>query len=64
MGVAARTVVEIIVKTPVTTAGGAGTALARTSSPPASAAPVADLLQDPGDEDEANGTRRLRQSRS
>ena len=52
MGVAARTVVKIIVKTPVTTAGGAG-ALARTSRTPASAAPVADLLQDLG------GTRRL-----
>ena len=52
MGVAARTVVEILVKTPVTTAGGAGTALARTSRTPASSAPVTDLLRDPG------GTRR------
>ena len=48
MGVAARTVVKIIVKTPVTTAGGAGTALARTSKAPATAVPVADLLRDPG----------------
>ena len=48
MGVAARTVVKIILKTPVTTAGGAGTALARSSRTPASAAPVADLLRYPG----------------
>ena len=44
---------KIIVKTPMTTAGGAGTAFARTSRTPASAAPVADLLRDPG------GTRRV-----
>ena len=50
---AARTVVTIIMKTPVTTAGGAGTALARTSRTPASATAVTDLLQDPG------GTRRV-----
>ena len=53
MGVAAKTVVKIIVKTPVTTAGGAGTALAWTSRTPASAARVSDLLRDPG------GTRRV-----
>ena len=53
MGVAARTMVKIIVKTPVTTAGGAGTALARTSRTSASAASVADLLRDP------DGTRRV-----
>ena len=48
MGVVAKTVVKIIVKTPATTAGGAGTALAWTSRTPASAARVADLLRDPG----------------
>ena len=53
MGVAARIVVKIIGKTPVTTAGGSGTALAWTSRTPACAARVADLLRDPG------GTRRV-----
>ena len=53
MDVAARTVVTIIVKIPVTTVGGADTALARTSRTLPSVAPVADLLRDPG------GTRRL-----
>ena len=48
MGVVARTAVETIVKTAVTTSDGEGTALARTSGTPASAAPETDLLRDPG----------------
>ena len=39
---------ETNVETPVTTSGGAGTAPVRTSRTPASAAPVTDLLLDPG----------------
>ena len=45
MGAAAREAAETIAKTVMTTSGGEGTALART---PASAAPVTDLLRDPG----------------
>ena len=61
---AARTVVEKIVETLVTTSGGAEIALVRTSRTPASAGPVTDLLRDLGNEDEADGSGRLRQSRS
>ena len=43
---------ETIVETLGTASSGAGTTLARTSRTPASAAPVTDLLRDPG------GTRR------
>ena len=46
-GVTSRTVVETNVETLVTTSGGAGTSLARTSRTPASATPVTDLLRDP-----------------
>ena len=49
MGVAARTAAEIIVKTPVTTGGGEGKALARNPGTSASAAPATDLLRDPGE---------------
>ncbi|CAM9253091.1 unnamed protein product [Ascophyllum nodosum] len=55
---------KTIVETLVTTSSGAGTTLARTSRTPPIAAPMADLLRDPGDEDEADGSGRLRQSRS
>ena len=48
--VAARTAEETIAKTVVTTSGGEDTALARTPGTPASAAPVTDLLRDPGGE--------------
>ena len=48
MGVAARTVAETVVETLVTTSGGTGTALARTSRTPASADPEMELLRDPG----------------
>ena len=45
MGAAARGAAETIAKTVVMTSGGEGTALARS---PASAAPVTDVLRDPG----------------
>ena len=45
-GGAARTVVELIVETLVTTSGWGGTTLARTSRTPASAAPMADSNSD------------------
>ena len=49
MGVTARTSAEKIVKTGVTTSGGESTASARTPETPASAAPVTNLLRDPGE---------------
>ena len=45
--------VKVIVNTSVTTAGGAGAALARTSRSPTGAAPMTDLRRDPG------GSRRI-----